>query len=262
VASNSRERRLVFGEVAELYDEYRPAYPEVAFESLMEFAGLKAGDRALEVGCGTGRATVPLANRGLLVTALEPSPEMAQVARRNTAGLSGVLVEETSFESWRLPSQPFALVTSAQAWHWVEPEVRYQKAHRALGPGGCLALIWNTGEPARAGDRALEDEIEAVYQRETPTLTARVPSDLDEDRRSEIESSGLFDEVRREIYPWSTVYSADHYLGLLQTQSDHRLLDPAVRERLLSGIAKVLAAHDNQLPQNYRCCLYLARRRG
>ncbi len=262
MATNGREQRLVFGEVAELYDQYRPAYPEAAFDRLMEFAGLNPGDRALEVGCGTGRATVPLANRGLLVTALEPSPEMAQVARRNTAGLPRVAVEETSFESWRLPSQPFALVTSAQAWHWVEPELRYQKAHRALRSAGCLALIWNTGDPDRASDRALEDEVEAVYQRETPTLAARVPSDMDEDRRSEIESSGLFEDVSREIYPWSTVYSADHYLGLLQTQSDHRLLDPAVRDRLLSGIAKVLAGHDNQLPQNYRCCLYLARRRG
>ncbi|HVC23203.1 MAG TPA: class I SAM-dependent methyltransferase [Candidatus Dormibacteraeota bacterium] len=256
-----REQRLVFGEVAELYDRYRPGYPEAAFDRIMEFSRLRAGQRALEVGSGTGRATVPLARRGLLVTALEPSQEMARVLRRNTAAFPGVAVEEASFEGgWQI-AEPFPLLVSAQAWHRVRAETRYVEAYRVLRPGGCLALLWNTADSSKPGNPVLEAAVEDVYRREAPGLASRVPGDIDEDRRTEIGASGGFDQVTREIYSWSTTYSGDEFVGLLQTQSNHRLLDPAVRDRLLTGIAEVVAAHGDEFPQGYRCCLYLARRR-
>lgn len=260
MAAQRREQRLVFGEVAELYDQYRPGYPEVVFDRVVEFRELRPGDPALEVGCGTGRATLPLAARGLSVTALEPSPGMARVARQKTRDLVGVRVEEASFEDWALPREPFRLVTSAQAWHWVRPEVRLIKAREALGDGDCLALFWNSALNQGHTNSGLEEAINDVYRREAPHLVAGVPGEVDVDRRLEIEASGLFVDVIREDYPWSTTYTATHYLGLLQTQSDHRLLEPAVRGRLLDGVATVLAAHGDAIDQSYCNCLYLARR--
>jgi ubiquinone/menaquinone biosynthesis C-methylase UbiE len=79
-----RQQRLVFGEVAELYDRARAGYPEALIDDVISFAG---GDgpslRALEVGAGTGKATMGFATRGLEILALEPSADMAAVARRN-----------------------------------------------------------------------------------------------------------------------------------------------------------------------------------
>ncbi|MGC1184953.1 MAG: class I SAM-dependent methyltransferase [Candidatus Dormiibacterota bacterium] len=255
-----REQRLVFGEVAELYERHRPGYPEAAFDRIMEFGQLHAGDRVLEVGAGTGRATLPLAGRGLQVTALEPSPEMARIARRSTAGYPGVLVEESAFEPWPLPDQPFAVVVSAQAWHWLDPEIRFGKAHQALRPDGGLALLWNRDNAGGDGQDVVASAIEAVYQREAPNLGARVPSNTAEDRQAEIETDGLFGEIQSDEYLWSVTYSTEEYLGLLQTQSDHRLLDPAVLGGLLEGIAGVLAGHGDVIQQKYRTDLYLARR--
>ena len=75
----------------------------------------------LEVGCGTGKATVPFAARALTVTALEPDPDMAAIAQRNCAGLDAI-VEVTSFEDWVAPNPATtALVMAAQSWHWVQP---------------------------------------------------------------------------------------------------------------------------------------------
>jgi len=264
LATEGREQRLVFGEVADLYDRYRPTYPDVVFDRIVQFGELRPGTRALEVGAGTGRATRPLGLRGLLVTALEPSPAMARLARRNTADLPAVRVEEASFEEWPLPSEPFGLVASAQAWHWVRPEVAYSKARDALQPGGALALVWNTatGEENRSGSGAeLEEEIGEVYRREAPSLSQGVPGEREPDRQHEIVASGAFVDVVREDYPWSTTYTSEEYLGLLRTQSDHRLLDPRVLERLLSGIELVLAGHGGKIDQRYVAKLYLARRR-
>jgi SAM-dependent methyltransferase len=250
----------VFGEVAGLYDRYRPGYPDAVFDRILEYGRLGAGDAVLELGCGTGRATLPLAARGLRVTALEPSAEMARLATQMTEALAGVRVVEASFEDWLLPAEPFRLVTSAQAWHWLEPAVRFVKAHGALRAQGSLALIWNVATGIDASD-GMEEQIEDVYRRVAPGLAARVPGESDLDRRSEIEASGLFVDVEREMHPWSTTYSTDEYLGLLPTQSDHRLLEPDTRERLLTGIAEVVADHGNAVPQEYRIVLYLARRR-
>jgi ubiquinone/menaquinone biosynthesis C-methylase UbiE len=66
--AQGRKQPLVFGEVAELYDQYRPGYQEVVFDRVVEFGELRPGDPALEGGCGTGRATLPLAARGLAVS--------------------------------------------------------------------------------------------------------------------------------------------------------------------------------------------------
>src|ERR1700712_1812259 len=66
------EQRLAFGSVAELYDRARPSYPPGAIDDVVAHAGLQTGDTVLEVGAGTGKATVLLAQRGLGVLALEP----------------------------------------------------------------------------------------------------------------------------------------------------------------------------------------------
>ena len=84
-----RERRLVFGEVAELYDRHRPTYPAELIDDLVALAGLDASRPVLEVGAGTGKATVLFAQRGIPVLAIEPSPEMAAIAGRAAAGRAG-----------------------------------------------------------------------------------------------------------------------------------------------------------------------------
>ena len=142
-------------------------------------------------------------------------------------------------------------------------EVAYGKARHALEPGGTLALVWNTttGEENRSGvGSRLEAEIEQVYRREAPQLANGVPSERGPDRQHEIQARGAFVEVVREDYPWSTAYTSEEYLGLLRTQSDHRLLDPPVLERLLTGIGLVLADHGGRIDQSYVARLYLARR--
>src|SRR5438876_3292992 len=138
----TREHRLGFGEVAEQYDRVRPTYPESLVDAVVAYASLAADDAVVEVGCGTGKATVPFAARGLRIRALEPDEHMAAIARHNCRAL-GVTVETSSFEEWPVAHGSARLVMSAQAWHWVRPGVRLAKAHETLEPGGALALFWN-----------------------------------------------------------------------------------------------------------------------
>jgi SAM-dependent methyltransferase len=260
----TRERRLAFGEVAELYDRTRPSYPPALVQDVLELAPLQDVPRALEVGAGTGKATVLFARRGVSVLALEPSPEMAAIAARNCAGLANVTIERTGFERWQRREPEFPLLFSAQAWHWISPELRYQQARAALQAGGVLAAFWNRPDWAAC---ALRDELEAAYRRAAPELLADGPmhpsylgsSDVTGDWEPEIDAAAGFEMAEVRDYSWTCRYSSDEYARLLQTHSDHILLERGHRDALLQLVGAVIDDHGGVLELTYVTWLCLAR---
>jgi 16S rRNA A1518/A1519 N6-dimethyltransferase RsmA/KsgA/DIM1 with predicted DNA glycosylase/AP lyase activity len=102
--TDGRERlRSTFDGAAALYDEVRPGYPEGLFDDIVSLSGVPSGGRVLEVGCGTGQATLPLARRGYEILCVELGGNLAAVARRNLAGYPGVEVLTGDFEETPLP---------------------------------------------------------------------------------------------------------------------------------------------------------------
>ena len=258
-----RQQRLVFGEVAELYDKARASYQDALIDDVIAFAGGPAL-RAIEVGAGTGKATVGFAARGLDILALEPSGDMAAVARRNCLPFPRVRIEESSFEDW--PAEPggFGLVYSAQAWHWVSPEVRYQKAAEILIPRGALALFWHRTEWR---DEPVRAELERLYQRLVPDLHAKRPGfpglgaqGEDSLAGQETRESGRFTDVTARTYPWLATFTADSFTDLLLTQSDHRLMPEDTRAELFGGVREIIAEHGGQVVVPHSTLLILARR--
>jgi SAM-dependent methyltransferase len=264
--TEGREQRFVFGEAAELYDRARAGYPEALVDDVLGF--IRAGGRplrALEVGAGTGKATVAFAVRGLEILALEPSPAMAAVAMRHCSRFPGVRIAGATFEEWPVEASGFDLLFSAQAWHWVDPSVRYVKAARALRAGGTLALFWHEthwrGEPLR-------DELDELYRRLAPELHARNPSfpglshrREDDEVATEITGAGLFAEVTARTYPWLASLTGDGLVELLESQSDHRLLPEERRAQLFEALCELVSAHGGEIEVPCRTFLALARRR-
>jgi SAM-dependent methyltransferase len=62
--AEGRRLRDAFNEDAERYQRARPSYPGEIFVDLKLYADIGPGSRVLEIGCGTGQATVPLAHLG------------------------------------------------------------------------------------------------------------------------------------------------------------------------------------------------------
>jgi SAM-dependent methyltransferase len=262
MANGEREQRMVFGEVADVYERVRPSYPSELIDDVLSFASVSAGDRVLEVGAGTGKATRLFAAQGLRMVCLEPSADMVAVARRSCAPFPDVSFQVASFEEWPIEPAAFRLLVSAQAWHWVSPEVRCVKAHSALAPEGALALFWNR---PRIGDPELRQAFDEVYVRLAPAVWARTSETAlqtapPEEELSDIERSGLFVSVAERSYAWCEDYSTARYLELLQTQSDHRMLHEDNRHRLLHALAAVITGAGGAVTVSYDTKLYLARR--
>ncbi|MFF4212033.1 class I SAM-dependent methyltransferase [Streptomyces sp. NPDC001796] len=242
---DSRRVRLsrTFDEDAELYDRARPGYPPELYDDLAELAGVRPGSRVLEVGCGTGQATVPLAERGCRITAVEAGPHMAVVARRNLAGAPEVEVVTADFESWPLPREPFDAVLSATAFHWIDPAVRTAKAADALRPGGALAVVRN--QHVRGGTEEFFVEVQRCYERfdpdTPPGLRPPAAADIDgSDHAEEVARSGRFGPTVFRRYERDLTYTTSDYLELLRTYSGHRALPEAARNGLLECIAGLI----------------------
>jgi SAM-dependent methyltransferase len=193
--NTNRVNRLAFDEVAAEYMA-RPDVPGGVVAWAAEQAELGAGMRVLEVGAGGGQLTVALRARGLHVTALEPGARLREVLAARLAADGEVAIEGGLFEDHR-PSGRYDGVWSANAFHWVDPAVGYERAWAALRPGGALVLIW-TYLLVRAPDLAatLRDDVPGG------DLTFFCPESVAEflagvgastaDGRRQLEDSGLF----------------------------------------------------------------------
>src|SRR5215207_485440 len=118
--AEERDRlRTTFDEAASLYDKVRPGYPEDLFDDIVSLSGIESGRRILEIGCGTGQATVPFARRGYRILCVELGENMAAVARRNLEGYPNAEVRTEVFEEWPLQEGAFDLAISATAFHWL-----------------------------------------------------------------------------------------------------------------------------------------------
>ncbi|MGW6906243.1 class I SAM-dependent methyltransferase [Streptomyces sp. NPDC054940] len=241
----SRRARLsrIFDEDAELYDRARPGYPPELFDDLEELAGTGPGSRVLEVGCGTGQATVPLAARGCRITAVEAGPRMAEVARRNLAGAAAVEVVTAEFEGWPLPEERFDALVSATAFHWIDPAVRMAKAAAALRPGGALAVVRT--QHVRGGTEEFFVEVQRCYERfdpdTPPGLRPPAAADVDSsDHVGEVARSGRFGPTVFRRYEQDLTYTTADYLDVLRTYSGHRALPEAARNGLFACIAGLI----------------------
>jgi|SRR5829696_884459 len=259
--------RATFDGAASLYDEVRPGYPHDLFTDVVSLSGIPAGGRILEIGCGTGQATVPFARRGYRVLCVELGENLAAVARRNLQEYPRAEVHTGPFEEWPVQERAFDLAVSATAFHWLDPAVAYPKVARTLRDKASLALFWNVHVHTDA-DGGFFEQAQRVYEREAPEIVG--PEDYkglpgpDEvlDRTPEIEGSGLFEISAIRQYRWDDRYDTAGYLRVLNTYSGHRSLQEDTRERLFRGIAGLIDTRfGGSIVKGYLTTLYVAKRK-
>jgi SAM-dependent methyltransferase len=256
--------RDTFEEVPELYDRVRPGYPREMFEDLATLAGLRPGSRILELGCGTGQATVPLATRGFEVVAIELGAGLADVARRNLAAFPAVDIVSAAFEEWPLPPVPFDAVVAATSFHWLDPEVRLAKVADALRPEGVLALI--STHHVAGGDGPFFAAVQRCYETWMPGTADRLPlpnaGDVPHYDGDDFEAGGLFTKAIFRRYERELAYTTREYRDLLLTYSGHRALAADAREGLLACIGELMDTRfGGRIAKRYLTELTIARRR-
>ncbi|MGH3378154.1 MAG: class I SAM-dependent methyltransferase [Actinoallomurus sp.] len=254
--------RAGFDRAADDYQRTRPVCPPRLFDDLIDRAGLQGRGQVVEIGCGTGQATVPLAERGLAVTAVELGAGLAAVARRRLAGFPAAEVVTSSFEDWRPRDTPVDAVVAVNSLHWIDPRLRYSKPFELLRPGGAMAVagcLWaRPADAERFWTDVQEDYLAVGFEGSPPPPPEKIGR-----WHFPPEAEDLFDEVASLRYPFQVRYSADDYLANLATQSGTHALGEVRRAEFLTRVRQRLESLGRpQLTATFVGFLTVGRRRA
>ncbi|MEU1763057.1 class I SAM-dependent methyltransferase [Micromonospora sp. NPDC005223] len=179
------------GEVATYYARYRRGYPPEVLDALAAAFRLGGDDTVVDLGCGTGQLSLPLADRVGAVIGMDPEPDMLAIARRTAVeqGTTNALWmlggdSEVPALSRLVGERTVGALTVAVAIHFMDRDALFEAARPLLRPGGGIAVVTN-GEPLWTQDSdwslALRECLERMLGH---PVTGRCQTDEDGRRRN------------------------------------------------------------------------------
>ena len=250
---------MQFNEDEANYDRWRPTYVPQLFDAIIEYAHIDDAKNALEIGMGTGQATLPFLKTGCSVTAVEIGEKLAEYSRRKFSKFANLDVVTIDFEGFQAPIA-YELIYSATAFHWIPEQIAYKKALDLLKPGGALALFWNHAFVGKEDD-PLHVEIQHSYKKYWPNwkpLAEFIKSDCG--RIVDTLLGYGFRDVGCDLYHGIRTMRSEEYIGLLNTYSDHRALPEDKKNGLEREIRLAIDAFGGKINVCDTMDLYLARR--
>jgi SAM-dependent methyltransferase len=230
------------------YHSVRPGYPVSLFNDINVQCGINNDSRILEIGAGSGIATIELAKYGCKVIAIEPGAHLAAIAKEQTRKFKNVEIFEGTFENFHVKDK-FDAVLAFTAFHWLSEEDRYQRMLNLLNDSGCLVLVWNSffQSDSRATaevNSAYREFLPGIYPEETVVAEVNkgVLSKLNR-REQEVVASSLFYPVFLRKYITTYNYNEQTYPKLLNTFPKIAEVEEEKRLEFLKRIKEIVKQH-------------------
>lgn len=161
-------RTDLFKGTAHYYEHFRSRYPDTLIADMLE--RVSGRDSLLDIACGTGQISVPLAKTFQQVLGLDQEPEMIELARNLHPHISWVSGAVESFDT----NKKFDLITVGNAFHRLDRREVARRSFRWLKPSACLAILWS--DVPWSGDSDWQRNLaEMVRQWELRFASGRVP---------------------------------------------------------------------------------------
>lgn len=149
-----------FGRTAADYRRYRAGFPQAFFDRLRALGWATPGERALDLGTGTGTVARGLAGLGLQVTGIDPAaPLLAQAQTMDREAGLVVSYRVGSAEALTEADGSADLVTAGQCWHWFDRPRAAAQAMRVLVPGGRIIIAHFDWLPIAANVVAMTEAV-------------------------------------------------------------------------------------------------------
>lgn len=252
--------RLKFNEDPLNYDKYRPTYSEELFKDIIDYGELNNSKIALEIGIGTGQATLPILEAGCSVTTIELGEDLARYVKEKFSSFKNFEVQNIDFEDFISDKNQYDFVYSATAFHWIPEDVGFKKVYDLLKPGGTIALFWNHPFVNRDDDK-IHREIRKVYRKFKPS--DKEPTEFNEDackKYTQILEEYGFTNIKSKIYRKTRKLKASEYISLLETYSDHRQCDEGLKNNLCNGITEAINKFGGEINIYDTMDLYLGKK--
>jgi ubiquinone/menaquinone biosynthesis C-methylase UbiE len=212
--------RFTGAEYVQTYDWYRPAPPVEILHQALNYANTERAKCVVDLGCGTGLSSCPWSSFADRVIGVEPSEEMIGHARQKLKDYPNLHFESGYGHAIPLPDHSADILTSSQAFHWMEPQSTLKEVNRVLRPGSVFLLYDVIWPPAVNG------ALEAAYQKLFRQVEERI-AELKEpiafrwDKKEhihQVQNSGYFKLVKEVYYHKTEAFDKERFIGIAMSQ--------------------------------------------
>lgn len=221
-------RGLLFGEIADRYDRFRPSVPGAALDWLLP----EGCGTAVDLAAGTGALARSLMGRVRHVIAVEPDPRMREILARSCP--EAVVVPGTA-ERMPLPDGEADALLISMAWHWMDPRRAIPEIARVLRGGGTFGVLWNHRDLSVSWVADLDRFTRALRFRESGLgAAAQAPS------RNVMDppTGSLFSPLTELRLPWSATVTAEEIVGVMGTDASAIALSAEDRQAVNDQVAE------------------------
>jgi trans-aconitate methyltransferase len=254
------------GEVADFYCQYRRGYPPAVIDTLAATFGLTRDDIVIDLGCGTGQLTLPIAARVRAVAGVDPEPDMLARARwaaaehgiTNAIWLLGADTDMPALAAM-LGGQRAGAVTIGQALHWMRYHELFPALAPLLRPGGGVAVITN-GTPLWLQDSTWSQALRGFLEQWLgSTLTNACGTDQASQQRYRDTMTAAGFEVTEASFEYADDLDLEHLVGSLYSALPvQRLPPPDQRAAFADQVRRAVAPHE-QFTEPIRVRMLLGR---
>lgn len=252
--------KATFNNVVGLYDQYRPKYVADLYRDVFEYKNIDESSFVIEIGIGTGQASVQFMDTGARLIAVELGEDLAAFVSDKYSNYHNLEVVNSSFEDFTCPDGTADFIYSATAFHWLDEEEGYSKVFRLLKQGGVFARFAN--RPYKDKENlALDPALQEVYKKYMPD--SKPGTEFDEARCIELANIPLkygFSDIEYKLYKRTREFTADEYISLVETYSHTIALEQNVKRKFLSEIKVVINEHGGRIKIFDTIDLQLARK--
>lgn len=232
-----------FNSVYTEYDKRRPTYVKELYDDIFDAKEINQSSNVLEVGIGTGQATLPILETGCSLTAIELGDQLAEFSRNKYKNYEKFNVKNLAFQDFQCIPNSFDLIFSATAFHWIPEDIGYTKVFDMLKSGGVFARFANHPFKDKKRD-SIHIAFENIYAKYMPgSLGGNEYSEENAKNIADIAYKYGFVDISYRLYHRTRTFTADDYTSLLGTYSDHIAIEESTRMKFFDEIRE--AINDN-----------------
>ena len=232
-----------YSDCASTYDK-RPDYSESAINQLLECLRCVPDNPVADIGAGTGKLTIPLCKKGLLVHCIEPNDYMRVIGKKNTKRYS-VIWHEATGESTRLAESSMHHTFFGSSFSVTNQYVALKEVQRILVPNGGFSCLWNHRDLCDP----VQSEIENIIKRYIPNYDYGI-------RRSDpievLNNSCLFGEITKIEDNFSTVMKKNDVIDAWRSHNTLYRQSKGKFENIISEISSILSKDTYEVPYTTR----------
>lgn len=254
------ERRESFDDAADIYDKARPSYPDEVIDWIIDRTKISKDEKLLEIGSGTGQATIKFAEKGYSIHCIEMGKNLADILKQKGKPYN-ITVDVSPFERWQ-PQNLFktSLVFSATAFHWIDNSVKYNKCYNLLKDNGYLVLLWNVAPEIKIEEVKKAYELLWEYYPEKRKET-KGKVDIKNERKKEIIDSGFFVLEDYLDYNWKLTQKKDNFIKGFFTQSSYLALEEEKRKVLSAKVEELFRGLVDVIETDFNTTVYIAKKK-